>query len=310
MFKGTTVKEHIMTNILYYGACWPTNIGNAFIDLGAMHLLQTCCPDASVFMASELPVWLFNYHKHGDNALNLAQYIDCDYVTVSGMNCCDEFIRNEGKVIRQLKEKNIKILFIGCGQLKYTESETRNFRDFLEEIQPELFVSRDSVTYNNFADIAKKSYDGIDCAFWLPQAYKSPRLIVEDYIIKNFDNSEPPLIETDKKIFITHHQITPEIPPHHLDDKDNLISDLPYDYLMLYANTKETHSDRVHACIATLAYGNKARLYSNTPRMYLFDKVGATEIKEKLVSLDEDRFNELKTAQIDFLQEFFQSKCC
>lgn len=293
-------------NILYYGACWPTNIGNAFIDLGSIQTLKIAAPDANIFMASELQIVLFEIKKQKNNALNLAQYIDCDYVAVSGMTCCDEFIKNEGPILRELKKRGVKIIFNGCGQENYTEKETDNFKKFLKEIHPEIFISRDSITYKNLAGTAKNSFDGIDCAFWLPEAYTTPSLLVEDYIVKNFDTKKSPKIETDKKIFNAHHQLIPDIPRYHIKDKENLISDVPYDYLTLYANAEETYSDRVHACIATLIYGKKARLYSPTPRAYLFEKTGVGEIREKLVKLDQNYIEELKSAQIAFLQDVFK----
>jgi len=82
---------------------------------------------------------------------------------------------------------------------------------------------------------------------------------------------------------------------------NTLISDIPEDYLTLYANTKATYSDRVHACVATLAYGNPARLYSNTPRSLLFDRVGITDIRDKVVYPDLKRLKREKEKQVEFL---------
>ena len=59
------------------------------------------------------------------------------------------------------------------------------------------------------------------------------------------------------------------------------------DYLLLYRNASEVYSDRVHACIPTLAFGNKARLFSNSPRIALFENAKIPDVKgERLVSIE------------------------
>ena len=60
-----------------------------------------------------------------------------------------------------------------------------------------------------------------------------------------------------------------------------IVSDNPMDYLLLYRNASEVYSDRVHACIPTLAFGNKARLFSNSPRIALFENAKIPDVREK-----------------------------
>lgn len=290
--------------ILYYGGSWPPNIGNAFIDLGSIQALKMAFPDAKIFFASELPTWLFTQIKRRQNVFSLAKYIECDYVVVSGMNCCQMFIDTEGEAIRYLSEKGVKVIFSGCGQRNYDEQETTAFRQFLSQLNLAAFISRDSVTYGNLAAGASVSFDGIDCAFFLPEAYEPPSLDMEEYVIYNFDSSLKDLnLATDKKVVNLHHSLWPYMNKHHVDDPDCLISDIPYDYLTLYANTSATYSDRVHACIATLAYGKRARLYASTPRANLFKRIGAGDLYDRLVEIDMDALAKIKTAQIEFLRD-------
>lgn len=86
-----------------------------------------------------------------------------------------------------------------------------------------------------------------------------------------------------------------------------MISDVPEDYLHLFANTHSTYSDRVHACIPTLSFGNWARLYTKSPRAYLFDRAGVGEVKNKLVKLDQEKMRKEKEDQIAYLRSIFQS---
>jgi len=321
--------------ILYYGACWPTNIGNAFIDYGSIYTIKTAVPTAKVYFASELPKWFFKINqKNMDNSIDLAELMEIDFLVVSGMVLCDAFIELEGPIIQKLSDRGVKIIFNGCGGSNYTKVEVDNFRRFLESIKVCGFISRDEVSYNNYKDCFPKSHNGIDCAFFLSEAFDPAPLTIKDYVVYNFDSMEEPKIENTKKIIRTHHSCSQLFPTtvtnrglltigsrmpfirivkHNENNvyfkyKDTLISDIPDDYLNIYANAYATYSDRVHACIAALSFGNLARLYSTTPRASVFDRVGVREIKEKLVKLDMDKLNVDKERQISFLREIFEEE--
>ncbi len=84
--------------------------------------------------------------------------------------------------------------------------------------------------------------------------------------------------------------------------RNSVVSDEPYTYLSLYANVALTISDRVHACVATLAYGNPAMMLSPSPRSELFDRMGLTACRQGPMFVDMDRLAEEKAALIDFLK--------
>jgi len=62
--------------------------------------------------------------------------------------------------------------------------------------------------------------------------------------------------------------------------------DVPYSYLNIYANTDLTISNRVHACVATTAYGNPAMLFTRSPRAYLLKRLGLDRIKDEPQRVD------------------------
>jgi hypothetical protein len=109
-----------------------------------------------------------------------------------------------------------------------------------------------------------------------------------------------------RKVLYTHHDLWGHLPPAYIAKPGTLVSDVPEDYLTLYSQVTETHSDRVHACVASMAYGNKARLYSKTPRKALFAKVGAEKVTEKVCQLDLAKLSELKSRQINQTREFIE----
>ncbi len=80
-------------------------------------------------------------------------------------------------------------------------------------------------------------------------------------------------------------------------------ADQPWGYLSLYRSCLATFSNRVHACVVTLAYGNQAMLFSGTPRAKLLEKVGLGDITSKPVSLAPDRLLEEKAGLEEYLRK-------
>lgn len=329
--------------ILYYGAGWPTNIGNAFIDLGAMAILRAAAPDAQIFFASEMPRWFF---AHGaakksliarviarvgflpkkfrkspfwhflrqvstqpsmnimDNAIDIASITQCDLVVFSGMAMCEEFIQVNGPSVLALVKRGVPVLLLGTGAQTYSERERQLFGNFLLQVNPVGFVSRDDQSYEMFADFVPRAQKGIDCAFFLPEAYTPPSLLLPPYIVAVFDSVPEPALALNGRLLIrAHHDCWGPPRRDYINSRYTLISDIPYDYLALYANAEEVHSDRVHACVAALAYGRKARLYHPTPRASLFDAVGAQKIRQELVEIDMQLLAQKKKAQIEFVKD-------
>jgi hypothetical protein len=79
-------------------------------------------------------------------------------------------------------------------------------------------------------------------------------------------------------------------------------SDEPWTYFTIYAGSSLTLSDRVHACVATLAYGKPAMLYKHTRRAALFDRLDLEDIGERPVILDPVRLGREKADQLSFLE--------
>lgn len=313
--------------ILYYGGGWPTNIGNAFIDLGAMAILHAAVPNAHVTFASEMPRWFFSsgakrsqilksrrFQFWGgeqtieepiqDNALDIATVTDCDLVVFSGMAMCEEFVRVNGPTILSLSSRGVPVLLLGTGALEYSQPEKRLYGDFLRKVKPVGFVSRDDRSYEMFADYVPQAQKGIDCGFFVLEAYTPFPLVLPAYIVATFDSTpEPALDLKERQMIRAHHDCWTPLNKEQTSTANTLISDIPYDYLALYANAEEVHSDRVHACVAALAYGRHARLYHPTPRGSLFDAVGAYDIRDKLVKLDLGLLKRKKKSQIEFTQQ-------
>jgi len=79
--------------------------------------------------------------------------------------------------------------------------------------------------------------------------------------------------------------------------------DTPFPYWAIYKNSKLTISNRVHACVATLSFGNPAWLFTKSPRAGLLDRVGAGDIKEQPVRIDIPRLQKDKAEMIAFVKQ-------
>ena len=290
--------------ILYYGGAWPTNIGNAFIDLGAMALLKAAAPYADVGLASQLPAWLFAREHAPGKVLDVASVTACDMVVFAGMAMCQEFIDVNGPAVAALARRGVPVVLLGTGGLTFDDAEVAAFRAFLRAVEPAAFVSRDPRSFEAYRDAVRVARDGIDCGFFVPEAFTPFAVDLPPYAVLNFDAQNAPSPETPGLLQVfTHHECVGRIPPGRLRKPRTLISDLPQDYLTLYAHATEVHTDRVHACVAALAYGRRARFYGTTPRASLFTSVGAAGVTSALHSPDLAEVAAAKRRQVDVVRE-------
>lgn len=79
-------------------------------------------------------------------------------------------------------------------------------------------------------------------------------------------------------------------------------SQTPYGYLNLYRNTKLTITDRLHASVATLAYGNPARLFIKSKRTHLLDRVNIGNVCSEVVRMDLDYLRDEKERYLAWMK--------
>jgi len=290
-----------------YVGSWTQNIGNAFFDLGAEATLRLAFPNADIFQVGGAVHWMFKISARHHNisyvdgsSLEIGEVADVDVLVFSGMSMCEEFVENNGITFIKAAKRGVAVMLLGTGAALYTQKEAEIFSEFLNNIGNYSVITRDEDTFNLFRGNLKNISSGIDSAFFLPDYYKPPKLFIPSYDIVNFDSGEsaPHISHNVDHIIYTHHDLWGILRKEYLTQPNTLISDIPQDYISLYSQVNETHSNRVHACIATIAYGNKARLYSTTRRSTLFNKVNAFGITEKPTSLDIELLKDLKNFQV------------
>ncbi len=179
---------------------WSTNIGNAFFAEGIKYVLERAIPNCRGVLLTDQAAFLNlmpgrNYRHEPRNSLRYLDHIRPDYVVVAGSCLTEQFPRIWGESFRHLYEAGTKVLFIGAGHYDYSAKEIELCRDLLRQYPPHVFISRDHKTYEIFRDVSEHSYDGIDCAYFVPDVFEPIRTDLPPYIVLNFDKTPEPFIQ-------------------------------------------------------------------------------------------------------------------
>lgn len=207
------------------------------------------------------------------NIFSMASMVKCDYFIIPGCVLTVPFFTIYGDLIKRKAEQGSKIIFLGASGNFYTEYEVKFVSEYLRKLQPYAIMTRDSLAYKYYANFTKNSYNGIDNVFFV-NLLNLPQIDTDltPYVVLNIEEpkhyrikEELKNIFKEKNIVYSYHKPFPYTKVSKLVKNGVIVSDNPMDYLLLYRNASEVYSDRVHACIPTLAFGNKARLFSNSP---------------------------------------------
>lgn len=321
------------TTIVMSGGGWSTNIGNAFVDLGSIYTLSRAFEEkeSNIILSSNFPkAFLFrgglshpgrildgSITDRASKLFDVRDFIKADYIVFSGDLLRERWwkITPPDKLLK--KNRGIRIIINGGGGSLYTEREFETVRDFLNKMDIYAFIARDEKVFKEYKGIAEHSFNGIDCAFFINNCFEPPILDLHRYITFTFDKSKEPKLHNEKrKIIKMHHTCWSQsggflkwIYYKHKQNsynKNTFVSDLPDDYLTIYANTEETHADLVHACVPTLAFGKPAKFYNDSPRGAIFDRVDVGTIRNKLTSLNQKKIEKEKERHIKFLTEILE----
>lgn len=175
---------------------------------------------------------------------------------------------------------------------------TKNFDRYPE---PDILDRDPGQNYNSKeVEIEGKTYWLAVPKFLDKQSHRGK---IRAYLADVFDRRELPAEFDGRMIVRPEHRFFPHMTHKIYRQPNGTASDEPWTYINLYANADFTLSDRVHACVATLAFGHPAMLFTPSPRAALFGRVGAGEIRNRMVTLDLDRLHEEQEAEISWLKE-------
>ncbi|MGD0996432.1 MAG: polysaccharide pyruvyl transferase family protein [Candidatus Bathyarchaeia archaeon] len=248
--------------------------------------------------------------KNTNNFYDLSFTLNADFVVLSGCVLSNQ-LSLFSRSLKYHTEKNRKIILNAVGGATYSKAEVEIVGNYLKELKPYAFISRDHQSFKNYQEFAQHSYDGIDAAYFVSDYFSPPHLNIPSYVVFCFDSQSEPKINLDCDIVRTSHYAYPFSVSRakKIYKKNNLmVSDNPTDYLTLYGNAKELHSDRVHACVAALSLGKPCKLYSKTKRRLILDRVNLGDITKGLTVLNLEMINKEKKKQINFLKEVLEGR--
>jgi hypothetical protein len=177
---------------------WARNIGNAFFQLGGLHVLKTILPDAEISIIGEQPGYPSYWNPRGGNPGNyfdMASAMDTDLLVLMGPMFRPETPKIWGDSLEKLLNRSTKFVLLGVAAMRYEKEHIATYREFLKKYPPDVLTSRDTETYQQLGDLAKYAYDGIDFAFFLPEIYKPVGFVSDvERVVLNFDKIPEPEI--------------------------------------------------------------------------------------------------------------------
>ncbi|MFN3856350.1 MAG: polysaccharide pyruvyl transferase family protein [Caulobacter sp.] len=153
-----------------------------------------------------------------------------------------------------------------------------------------------------------------DTAFeWQGQwwSLETPKLVsklahrskVQAYLGHLLDNRKLPAELAGRTVLRPEHRFNPHMTYKIYQHPNAVASDEPWTYFNIYANAELVLADRVHACVAALAYGRPAMLFTPSPRQALFARVGAGEIRNRPVTVDGDWLEEERAKEVAWVKD-------
>lgn len=320
------------------------NIGNIFIDFGALESLKESTDDDTVIGRADgspsymdtlggplktlsRPVWRFFGNQIDKNTLDkfyhrfvgpsdrfsMLKSLDPEYFVFPGCLLTVPFFRQYEEYMEKLSDSGTKIIFLGAGSNSYSEFETEYIQNVLKRIEPYGFISRDKLAYDKYGHLAEHSLEGIDNAFFVDRLnLDDVRLDLSEYSVLTFDKYGSKSTERqvqsrlDTRTITTSHTPLPEKRSFRSKkpESGDFVSTSANDYLLLYANADQVHADRVHACVPALAYDNECRLYKEQLRSGIFENVTDGNITSELCS--PQGLEERRQDQVQFLSEILE----
>ena len=322
-----------MKNIALYGAGWVHNMGNSFIQIGSKLALEKAVPEANVHIVDGNPFELptpagmkvlskfgglpglgllrkFEEHHHNnahEKEVKLADLADIDAVVLSGVWLSTKYLVAHKKNFLALKERGIPLIFSGAGGTHYNQQEFDEVTELIQEIEPFAIISRDQKVCDAYTGVIPHIYAGMDVGFFVGESFSRPLPMAKKSTVYCFDRSAIPAeLDVSDDAVVTHHA---EVGLQYdtFDRGKVFVSEMAEDYLNLYANCDTVYSDRVHACVAALSFGNKARLIDKTPRAHLFDVLQAGSVREEVTQLSPEILEAKKAEHVDILSKVFEA---
>ena len=329
--------------IIFPESNWASNIGNPFFTSGVSAALRRANSEVEVLPTASNPILPLKVpgglHK---NAFNYTAHLGgADAIVFAGPMFDLSFRKLFAPAFAAAKEAGMRIFLLSAGSINYDDEEVAHCREVLAEYQPDILATRDPQTFERYGDCAKHSYSGICGAWFAPDyypGYDTPTL--GNYLTSCFDFQPEPGADflhvaaeegpdvlapmpaygkasgRIRRVLVRGQQDRVGkytiIRPCHRPANDpwtvfthpnTFAAFTHYGYLNLYRNTSVTVTDRLHASVVTMAYGNPAYLYMRSKRSFLLDAVGLEYKPGARMELDQELLRTKKAGLVEFLAQ-------
>ncbi|MGK0271154.1 MAG: hypothetical protein ACI88H_001808 [Cocleimonas sp.] len=299
-----------MKTILVENSTW-NNIGDGFYQSALYVYLKELFPDYNVLMGDGPIKRAFRPTKIFEaNTFKLMDHEIADIHVFSGP-MLPTFIEEYGDKVREIVKSGRNYALVSCSLAGKTHL-VKEIGAFFKEYPPIAFSSRDPDTFHQFEKYLESSYNGI-CGAFLVNKLPLSTVEHPPFFISSFYSMPEPLFSSSessvknvadvelkfRKAFIPHkfdrhfeflrfhspelnnlsivrpvHAVTDRFSHINFGSPNSFLSFNPLAYLSLYKAAEFTISDRIHACAVSIALGKPARLFTNSPRAGIFDRLG------------------------------------
>lgn len=257
--------------------------------------------------------------KQKQNALHLMNYQSADLHIFSGP-MIRQILTNYRQKIIDLKAAGQQYALISASSAGISEELRKETGEFFQKFPPLFLSSRDEETYKKFKDYVKNSYNGICTAFLVNKMLPVDQLDEDfKFFISSFYRELEPVYKVKGEVDITNIELERKKNFFGIDHRfsrhfnglrpkqdmvnghkivrvqqevstkfnhitfaqpNSFVSFNLLSYLALYKSAAFTISDRVHSCAVSLAFGKPARLFTNSPRAGIFNRLGFDHKKD------------------------------
>lgn len=322
---------------------WLTNIGNGFIDRGAEAIVSKAFPDSTMVSVGgytklveerrmrTLSSILTSYSGETSNPKNRyfhpAEHINPDVAILPGCMLYEAALKTYYPILKSLSNRNIPIILLGAGSGDYSPKARQYIKRAISELNIYSLISRNELAYDFYSDEVPHAHEGIDCAYFIDD-WHNPANIDKKFSAATFDIIDEPKIEYQHEVVRPHHsafdspfiglgkralrRYTPvsiegKSYGNKLNKPNTFLSDNLEDYLLIYKNSEEIHTDRIHASVPGLVFGGGVRFYYQTERSRLLNKVVDDDITKKVCRVNEEKLAREKEDQVNALKEAINS---
>ncbi|MEX0873331.1 MAG: polysaccharide pyruvyl transferase family protein [Actinomycetota bacterium] len=133
------------------------------------------------------------------------------------------------------------------------------------------------------------------------QSFLSARGIGQSYVGAALDFRRLRHQVNGYRIMRCEHRFQPYVKWKAFKRPNSMISDEPFTYCSIYSSSALTITDRVHAAVATLAYGQPTMLMNRSGRSALFARVGAADVQMRPVKVPREHLDSELAQEVEFL---------